>query len=74
METPAEVRARWVYLRDLLISQLSRFEEGVLQVHAQEVNVSPDAIRRLKKDILEFDEMIARSESRERGPSGKADQ
>jgi hypothetical protein len=67
MESPAEIRARWGYLRDLLIEQLSRFEEGVLKIHAHDIDVSPDAVKRLKKSILEFDELIARSEARERG-------
>jgi len=65
METPVEIRERWRYLRDLLIEQLSRFESGLLQLHSDDVNVSPDVIVRLKREILDFDQMIARSEARD---------
>ncbi len=64
METEAEIRDRWRYLRDLLIQQLGRFESGALQLHASEVNVSADAIAMIKRHINDFDELIARSESR----------
>jgi len=65
MQTPAEIRERWRCLRDLLIGRLSRFESGLLQLHSDDVNVSPEVIRRLKREILDFDRMIARSEARE---------
>jgi len=65
MQTPSEIRERWRYLRDLLIEQLSRFESGLLQLHSDDVNVSPDVIVRLKREILDFDQMIARSEARD---------
>lgn len=65
METPEEIRIRWRYLRDLLIDQLGRFESGAMQMHSAGVDVSPDAIIRLKKEIVDFDQMIARSEARE---------
>jgi hypothetical protein len=65
METSAEIRERWRYLRELLIDQLGRFESGVMQMHSAGVDVSPDVIVRLKKEILEFDNMIARSEARD---------
>lgn len=65
METPVEIRERWRYLRDLLIAQLSRFESGLLQLHSDDVDVSPDVIVRLKREILDFDQMIARSEARD---------
>ena len=65
METPEEIRVRWRYLRDLLIEQLGRFESGLMQMHTAGVNVSPDVIVRLKAEILEFDNMIARSEARD---------
>jgi hypothetical protein len=65
METPAEVRERWRYLRDLLIDQLERFETGVLQLHAHDLNISAGAISMLKKNIRDFDEMIARSDARQ---------
>lgn len=65
METPAEVRHRWSYLRDLLIEQLGRFESGAYKILADNVDVGADAILRLKKEILDFDRLIARSESRD---------
>jgi hypothetical protein len=65
METPTEIRERWRYLRDLLIDQLSRFETGVMQLHASDVNISAGAIATLKQNIQDFDELIARSEARD---------
>lgn len=65
METPAEIRERWRYLRDLLIQQLDRFERGTMQMHSAGENVSPDAIVMIKRHIKEFDELIARSEKRD---------
>jgi hypothetical protein len=65
METPAEIRERWRYLRDLLIDQLSRFESGALRLHANDVDVSANAIAKLKRNIMDFDTMISRSEARE---------
>jgi len=64
METPAEVRERWRYLRELLIEQLGRFEDGVLRMHSNEVDVSAAAIETLKRHIAEFDALISRSEAR----------
>jgi hypothetical protein len=64
METPAEIRERWAYLRDLLIDQLGRFESGALRIHTADVDVSAAAIEKLKKNIREFDELIARSDAR----------
>ena len=64
METPAEIRARWSYLRDLLVEQLGRFEAGTLQMHAGGENVSDGAIDRLKRSIEDFDQLIARSDAR----------
>ena len=74
METPAEIRARWRYLRDLLIEQLTRFENGIMQLHANDVNVSAGAIATLKQNIQDFDELIARSDARNGGdpPPGGA--
>jgi len=65
METPEEIRVRWRYLRDLLMDQLGRFESGAMQMRTAGLDVSPDVIVRLKKEILEFDNMIARSEARD---------
>lgn len=65
METPAEIRERWRYLRDLLIEQLTRFESGILQIHSNDVNVSAGAIKKLKENIADFDNLISRSEARD---------
>jgi hypothetical protein len=65
METPAEIRERWRYLRDLLIEQLSRFESGELRIHSNAEDVSVDAIGKLKQNIADFDSMIFRSETRD---------
>ena len=65
METQAEIRERWRYLRDLLIEQLDRFESGAMQMHSDNENVSAGAIVMIKRHIKQFDELIARSEARE---------
>ena len=65
METPIEIRERWQYLRDLLIDQLGRFESGALHIHANDTDVSVAAIAKLKQNILDFDQLIARSEARD---------
>jgi hypothetical protein len=65
MDTPAEVRDRWRYLRDLLIDQLERFETGAMHLHSAGVDISPEAIATLKKNIHDFDTLIARSEARD---------
>lgn len=65
METSAEIRERWRYLRDLLITQLDRFESGAMQMHSGGEDVSAGAIVMIKRHIKEFDELIARSEKRD---------
>jgi hypothetical protein len=65
METPAQIRERWAYLRDLLINQLERFEEGAMQMHSAGDDVSAGAIVMLKRHIKEFDELIAHSLKRD---------
>jgi hypothetical protein len=64
METPEEIRHRWRYLRDLLIDQLGRFESGAMHLHAAGIDVSADAIAKLKQNIEDFDTLISRSEAR----------
>ena len=64
METPAEIRERWAYLRDLLIDQLARFESGALRMTTAGDDVSAGAIAKLKRNIQDFDELIARSDAR----------
>jgi hypothetical protein len=66
METPAEIRQRWAHLRDLLSEQLARFESGAFRMHAADMDVSADAIKKLKRNIADFDELIARSDARNR--------
>ena len=61
METEAQISERWRYLRSLLIDQLERFETGALQIHTGDENVSVAAIRRLKREIEDFDGLIAAS-------------
>jgi hypothetical protein len=65
METPAEIRERWRYLRDLLTDQLNRFERGAMHLHSAGADISPEAIAILKKNIQDFDTLIARSEARD---------
>jgi hypothetical protein len=65
MESPAEIRERWRYLRDLLIDQLGRFETGALKLHAGDQDESAKAISTLKQHIQDFDVMISRSEARD---------
>jgi hypothetical protein len=64
METPAEIRQRWAYLRELLIGQLGRFEKGTLRMTTGDEDISPTAIAKLKRNIQDFDELIARSDAR----------
>jgi hypothetical protein len=73
METPSEIRARWTYLRDLLIQQLDRFETGAMRLHEAGVDVSPEAIATLKRNIIDFDQMINRSEVREAAQTARSD-
>jgi hypothetical protein len=64
METPKKKRHRWRYLRDLLREQLARFEGGTIRMHSAGEDVSGSAIQRLKKNILDFETLIARSKQR----------
>lgn len=63
METPADVRRRWSYLRGLLIEQLSRFEDGSYQITSDSKDVSVEAIYQLRDAIRDFDELIAGSKA-----------
>ncbi len=65
MESSTEIRERWTHLRDLLIEQLGRFEDGTLQMTTGGDDVSAGAIARLKKKIEDFDAVIAQSEARD---------
>lgn len=50
---------RWRELREMLIAQLDMFESGRLTLKSAGVDVSLGAIAALKRDILEFDALIA---------------
>ncbi len=65
METHIEVVQRWRYLRDLLIEQLGRFESGAMKMHSDNVDVSANAITKLKQNIDDFDTLIHRSDVRD---------
>jgi hypothetical protein len=65
METHDEVVQRWRYLRDLLIEQLGRFESGAMKMHSDNVDVSANAITKLKQNIDDFDTLIHRSDVRD---------
>jgi hypothetical protein len=64
METPEEIRIRWRYLRDLLIEQLTRFQNGGMRMHTAGEDTSHSAIAVLKQNIADFDTLISRSEIR----------
>ena len=63
METHAEVVQRWRDLRTMLIAQLDMFETGALILRSNGVDISPEAVRDLRRSILEFDVLIAKDEA-----------
>jgi hypothetical protein len=63
METHTEVVQRWRDLRTMLIQQLDMFETGALILRSNGVDISADAVRDLKRSILEFDALIAKDET-----------
>ena len=63
MRTQAEIVQRWRDLREMLIRQLDMFESGALTLRSDGVNISPKAIGDLKRNILEFDALIAEDEA-----------
>jgi hypothetical protein len=50
----------------MLIEQLDAFERGAIEMHSNEVNISTAAIAKLKRDIAEFDALIAEDEGASR--------
>jgi hypothetical protein len=62
METRTEIVQRWRDLRTMLIQQLDMFEKGALTLRSNGLDVSPDAIAGLRREILEFDALIAKDE------------
>jgi len=63
METDSQVLQRWRDLRAMLIDQLDMFEKGSLVLRSNGVNLSASAIADLKRNILEFDGLIAKGEA-----------
>jgi hypothetical protein len=59
METEAEILQRWRYLREMLLQQLSMFETGALSLRSSDRDVAPLRIDELKRQISEFDRLIA---------------
>ena len=57
---------RWRDLREMMVAQLEMFESGRLTLKTAGVDVSPDAISGLKRDILEFDALIGGDEAASR--------
>ncbi len=53
---------RWRVLRQLLIDQLTMFESGRLTLTSGGVEVSAQAIERIKREIDDFDSLIAHDE------------
>jgi hypothetical protein len=66
----ADIVQRWRDLRTRLIQQLDMFETGALTLRSNGVNISEDAIADLKRDISEFDSLIAVDEA-QIAPSSK---
>jgi hypothetical protein len=65
MPTREKVVERWRYLRGLLILQLDDFQEGSLQMHSNDINISSDAIDKLKRSIAEFDALLVEDRARD---------
>ena len=63
MENHAQVVQRWRDLRTMLIQQLDMFETGALTLRSNGVNISAGAIAALKRQIFEFDALIAADEA-----------
>jgi hypothetical protein len=63
MGSRSKIIERWRYLRQMLIQQLDAFERGAIQMHSNDIDISPAAIARLKRDIAEFDALIAEDEA-----------
>jgi hypothetical protein len=54
---------RWRDLREVLIRQLDMFETGRLTLKSAGIDVSPEAVSDLKRDIMEFDALISADEA-----------
>jgi hypothetical protein len=62
-ERGATIVGRWRYLRALLIEQLDALEAGGLQIRADDVDIGPHATATLRREIAEFDVLIAADEA-----------
>ena len=54
---------RWRELREMLVAQLEMFESGRLTLKTADVDVSDHAVSKLRRNILEFDELILEDEA-----------
>jgi hypothetical protein len=63
MGTRARIVERWRYLRGLLAEQLDAFEARGLQMRSNDVDISADAVEKLRRSIAEFDALIAEDET-----------
>lgn len=63
MEPHSDLVRRWRYLRGLLIEQLELFDNGGLTMRSGGVDVSADAMAKLRRSIAEFDALIAGDEA-----------
>ena len=61
-----EIVQRWRDLRTMLIQQLDMFERGALTLRSNGLDVSAEAIADLRREILEFDALIAKDEAQPR--------
>ncbi|MFN3522412.1 MAG: hypothetical protein ACK4YQ_09200 [Phenylobacterium sp.] len=68
MPTHSDIVKRWRDLRTMLIEQLEMFESGSLTLRAGGVDVSAGAVADLKREILEFDALIAEDEAQNPAP------
>lgn len=59
MESEAEILQRWRNLREMLIQQLAMFQTGALSLHSNDMDVAPVRVDELKRQIFEFDGLIA---------------
>jgi len=63
METQTEIVQRWRGLRTMLIRQLNMFERGALTLRSGGLDMSAEAAADLRREILEFDALIAKDEA-----------
>jgi len=63
METQTEIVQRWRDLRTMLIQQLDMFETGALTLRSNGLDMSAEATADLRREILEFDVLIAKDEA-----------